>query len=74
MYIMDLALFGFKLNLEVLILIGIVYLILCVNTLTSCCNVSGIAEGFETGGVYGGVDDLIKTVASQVKKGADALS
>ena len=65
MYIMDLAFFGFKVNLEVLILIGIVYLILCVNTLTSCCNVLGITEGFANKGVIGGVNDVAMGVASQ---------
>ena len=65
MYIMELSFFGFKLNLEVLILIGIVYLILVVNTLTSCCNVTGITEGFAMGGLSGGTDNLIKNVAGQ---------
>ena len=73
MYIMDLAFFGFKLNLEVLILIGIVYLILVVNTLTSCCNVSGITEGFAGGGVIGGTDNGVKDVASQVATGMNML-
>ena len=73
MYIMDLAFFGFKLNLEVLILIGIVYLILVVNTLTSCCNVSGITEGFAGGGVIGGTDNVVKDVASQVATGMNML-
>lgn len=74
MYIMDLAIFGFKLNLEVLILIGIVYLILCVNTLAGCCNVRGIAEGYENGGAYDGTDVIVKEVAKQVKQGVDAIS
>lgn len=65
MYIMDLSILGFKVNLEVLILIGIVYLILVVNTLTSCCNVLGITEGFAGGGVLGGTDMLTKTIAGQ---------
>jgi hypothetical protein len=73
MYIMDLSFFGFKLNLEVLILIGIVYLILVVNTLTSCCNVSGITEGFAGGGVIGGTDNVVKDVASQVASGMNML-
>ena len=73
MYIMDLALFGVKLNLEVLILIGIVYLILCVNTLAGCCNVRGIAEGFEGGALAGG-DAIISGIATQVKDAADAVS
>ena len=66
---MDLSIFGFKLNLEVLILIGIVYLILVVNTLTSCCNITGITEGFATGGLTGGTDKLVKHVAQQVNQG-----
>jgi hypothetical protein len=69
MYIMDLALFGFKLNLEILILIGVVYLIMVVNTLTSCCNVTGITEGFAVGGVVGGTDRVVKDVASQLTDG-----
>jgi hypothetical protein len=39
---MNLELFGFKLSLEVLILIGILYLVMIVNTLHGCCR----AEGF----------------------------
>lgn len=65
MYIMELSLLGFKLNLEVLILIGVIYLILVMNTLTSCCNVSGIAEGFAVGGLSGGTDGVVKNVAEQ---------
>ena len=73
MYIMDLAFFGFKVNLEVLILIGIVYLILVVNTLTSCCNISGITEGFAVGGLVGGADTVTKDVAAQVGAGINQL-
>ena len=39
---MNLEILGFKLSLEVLILIGIIYLVMIVNTLYGCCN----AEGF----------------------------
>jgi len=45
MYNMDISLFGYKINLEILILIGIVYLIMVVNTISSTCNVHGIVEG-----------------------------
>ena len=38
---MNLELFGFKLNLEVLILIGIIYLVIIVNTLYGCCHTEG---------------------------------
>lgn len=38
---MNLELFGFKLSLEILILIGIIYLVMIVNTLYGCCNMEG---------------------------------
>jgi hypothetical protein len=41
---MEITILGCKLNLEILILIGILYLILVVNTLSSTCNVSGLIE------------------------------
>ena len=45
MYNMDINLFGFKLNVEILILIGIVYLILVGHTIGGCCNKPRIMEG-----------------------------
>jgi len=47
MYNMDISIFGYKLNLEVLILIGIVYLILVGHTFCGCCNF-GLIEGMDT--------------------------
>ena len=38
---MNLELFGFKLSLEILILMGIIYLVIIVNTLYGCCNKEG---------------------------------
>ena len=38
---MNLEILGFKLSLEVLILIGIIYLVMIVNTLHGCCNMEG---------------------------------
>ena len=46
MYNMDISIFGYKLNLEVLILIGVVYLILVGHTLGGCSRV-GLMEGLE---------------------------
>lgn len=43
---MDISIFGFKLNLEVLILIGIVYLILVGHTICGCCKFHK-KEGFD---------------------------
>lgn len=45
MYNMDISIFGYKLNLEILILIGVVYLILVGHTLCGCCNMGRIMEG-----------------------------
>jgi hypothetical protein len=43
---MDISIFGYKLNLEVLILIGVVYLILVGHTLCGCSRV-GLMEGLD---------------------------
>ena len=44
---MDISIFGFKLNLEVLILIGIVYLILVGHTICGCANFYRKIEGMD---------------------------
>jgi hypothetical protein len=44
---MDISIFGFKFNLEVLILIGIVYLILVAHTLCGCSSIFGKREGMD---------------------------
>jgi hypothetical protein len=44
---MDITLFGFKFNVEILILIGIIYLIMVGHTLCGCCNMSRVMEGLE---------------------------
>jgi hypothetical protein len=44
---MDITLFGFKINVELLILIGIMYLILVGHTVCGCCNMSRVMEGLE---------------------------
>jgi len=45
---MDISILGFKLNLEVLILIGIVYLILVTHTVCGCASIFGKMEGMDT--------------------------
>jgi hypothetical protein len=42
---MDIAIFGYKFNVEILILIGVVYLILVGHTFCGCCNYS-LIESF----------------------------
>lgn len=45
MYNMDISVFGYKINLEILILIGIIYLIMVGHTFCGCYNY-GLMEGF----------------------------
>jgi hypothetical protein len=45
---MEISILGLKLNLEVIILIGIIYLILVSHTFCSCSNIPGIIETFGT--------------------------
>lgn len=46
MYNMHISILGYRVELELLILMGIIYLILVAHTLCSCCDVYGIMEGF----------------------------
>jgi hypothetical protein len=48
MYNMEITLFGFKMSLELLILIGVVYLILVGHTIGGCCNMPLLMEGLST--------------------------
>jgi len=59
---MDITLFGFKFNLEILILIGVVYLIMVGHTVCGCCNMGRIMEGMAD------MDssDLTKTVVEKM--------
>jgi len=68
-YIMAFSIFGISISIEMLILLGVVYLIIIVNTLTSCCNMNGIMEGFELNGLIGGTDAIVKDAAKQAKEG-----
>ena len=52
MYNMDISILGYKLNLEILILIGVVYLILVGHTVCGCSNV-GLREGLDMLGSLG---------------------
>jgi hypothetical protein len=47
MYNMDITLFGFKMNLEILIFIGVIYLILVAHTVGGCCNMPLLMEGLK---------------------------
>lgn len=58
---MDLTLFGYKISLEILILIGIIYLILVGHTVCGCCNYS-LSEAFTTADMSG---NTVKTTVTQ---------
>jgi hypothetical protein len=45
---MDISIFGYKINLEIIILICVIYLILVGHTVCSCCNYNNIMEGLTT--------------------------
>lgn len=53
MYNMNVSLLGYKISLEVLILIGVIYLILVGHTVCGCCNMHGIMEGVKNMGKGG---------------------
>jgi len=65
---MNISILGFSVSVEILILIGVIYLILVANTVSSCCNVHGILEGFESGGALTGVDKIVRDIAGQTKQ------
>jgi hypothetical protein len=56
MYNMLINLFGFKMNLEILILISVVYLILVGHTVGGCCNMPLIMEGLKSMGSSSSTD------------------
>ena len=49
MYNMDISILGLKLNVEILILIGVIYLIIVGHTVGGCCNFHGLTEGMQSG-------------------------
>jgi hypothetical protein len=62
---MELSLLGYKINLELLILMGVLYLIIVVHTLYGCCNIgriietmSNIKEGFARASTNNGESSL----------------
>lgn len=48
---MNISIFGYKLSLEILILIGIIYLIMVGHTFCGCCNYTNLMEGFTNNSV-----------------------
>ena len=44
---MEISIFGYKISLQMLTLIGVIYLILATHTVCGCCNFYKTIEGFE---------------------------
>ena len=66
---MAFSIFGISISIKILIIIGVIYLILVLNTMHGCCNMYGIMEGFELNGLIGGTDAIVKDAAKQTKEG-----
>ena len=71
MYNMEISILGYKLNVEILILICIVYLILVVHTVYSCCNCGKIMEGLEA---MATTLDPSGNIATDIKKAKASIS
>ena len=69
---MNISIFGFKLNLEILILIGIVYLILVIHTVCGCTSFFGNKEGMESG--RNALTQPYPAVAATLSTGANMTS
>ena len=63
MYNMDISIFGIKLQVEILILIGVIYLILVAHTLCGCSNYS-LMEAFTD--ASGNISSIVKTAAQDI--------
>lgn len=67
MYNMDISIFGYNFNLEILILIGVVYLILVSHTVCGTCNVPKIMEGLTDMATNAMMDDASGNNVKKVK-------
>ena len=74
---MDISILGLKLNVEILILIGVIYLILVGHTLCGCCKLNGSHEGMQNNSVgksknNGNGDNMAQTGPSSTSNSAIA--
>ena len=70
MYNMDISIFGYKISLEIIILIAVLYLITVGHTLCSCCNFYSLIEGMD--GQYSSMIQDPSAVVQQVQAKAQA--
>jgi hypothetical protein len=68
---MEISFFGFKMSLEILILIGVIYLILVGHTIGGCCNMPLIMEGLKS--MDSSSDDDMKKMA-MLKKNQEGFT
>jgi len=64
---MDISILGYKFNVQILILIGVVYLILVGHTIGGCCNFRGLMEGNTTMGQSNNSNSQTDTSENMVK-------
>jgi hypothetical protein len=69
---MDINILGFKFNLEVLILIGVLYLIMCGHLFCSCCRMN-LMEGFTGANTNNGQSSPYTLGAPGIKETEDAM-
>lgn len=72
MYNMDISIFGYKLNVEILILIGIIYLILVGHTFCGCCNYSLMESFTDASGNTAIVKDISGNIPTPVLSSIEA--
>ena len=65
MYNMDISIFGYKIGLEILILIGIIYLVLASHTLCGCCNFYSLIEGMDNKTTTNGTSNVTGSVPAK---------
>ena len=65
MYNMDISIFGYKIGLEILILIGIIYLVLASHTLCGCCNFYSLIEGMDNNTTTNGTSNVTGSVPAK---------
>jgi len=69
MYSMDISIFGYKIGVEILILIGVIYLILASHTVCGCCNFYSLIEGMDDGSSMGTTTGTMGTTTGTMGTG-----
>jgi hypothetical protein len=70
---MNVKLFGYSISINVLILIGILYLIMVVNALSASCNMEGLTDK-EAQGIANAIQNEVEKTKSIIKNMPKPLS